>query len=150
VFLDKLSMCHEIELRRRLDVHPETIPLADLLLQKLQIVELTHKDEIDIVVLLHEHEIGSDESTINAAYLAKLLSSDWGFYHTATHNLLHVRDESISRLDVLSHEDRAIVLRRVEELVAEIEAHPKTLAWKARGRIGTRVKWYRDVGELLR
>jgi len=150
VFLDKLSMCHAIDLRQRMEVHSETIPLADLLLQKVQIVELTHKDEIDAVVLLHEHDIGSDESSINAAYIARLLSSDWGFYHTATQNMFHLHDESIYKLDVLSHEDRAIVLRRLEKLVTDIEARPKSLAWKARGKIGTRIKWYREVGELVR
>lgn len=31
-----------------------------------------------------------------------------------------------------------------------IEAHPKTLGWKTRARIGTRIKWYNEVGDLVR
>lgn len=150
VFLDRLSMCHTIELKPRLSIHPETIPLADLLLHKLQIVELTHKDEIDIVVLLQEHNAGDEETAIDASHVAGVLASDWGFYHTATQNLFHVRDESVYKLDALSEEGRAVVLGRVENLLTDIETRPKTLAWKARARIGTRVKWYRDVGELVR
>ncbi len=43
LFIDRLDMCHRIELRDRLALQPRTIPLADLLLQKLQIVDLNRK-----------------------------------------------------------------------------------------------------------
>jgi hypothetical protein len=150
VFLDKLTMCHDIDLRRRLEIHPETLSLADLLLQKLQIVELTHKDVIDMFVLLREHEVGGDESVINALYIASLLGIDWGFYHTAMQNLIHVKDESIFEVKALTEEDRGVVLKRIEVMAAEIEAHPKSFAWKVRAKLGTRMRWYREVGDLVR
>jgi hypothetical protein len=38
----------------------------------------------------------------------------------------------------------------IKELEARIESQPKSLIWKARARIGERVKWYKDVEELQR
>jgi hypothetical protein len=150
VFLDKLSMCHEIDLRDRLQVHSETLPLADLLLQKIQIVELTHKDEVDIITLLHEHDVSEDESGVNGPYIGALLARNWGFFHTATQNLVHVRDESLFKIPSLSDTHRNVVVRRLERLLVELEAHPKTIGWRTRAKIGTRVKWYREVDDLVR
>lgn len=150
VFLDRLRMSHDLDLRHRLDIHPLTLSLADLLLQKLQIVELTAKDVVDLLVLLREHPVTEDESGINAAYVGELLRGDWGFYHTATRNLFHIRDEALEGSDALEEEDRSIIRERVDDLLTRIEAVPKTLGWKARARMGTRVRWYRDVEDLQR
>lgn len=112
VFLDRLNMCHSLDLRDRLRIHSMTLPLADLLLQKLQIVELTRKDVVDIVVLLGEHEVGEDESVINGAFIASRLSGDWGFYHTATQNLTHIRDESLNELNFVPEQERGSMRAR--------------------------------------
>jgi hypothetical protein len=150
VFLDKLNMAHVLELKERLPIHPVTVPLADLLLQKLQIVEFTSKDAIDILVLLREHPLGNDEIAINTPYLTGLLANDWGFWHTATKNLAHVRDEWLPDLEVLGDGDRNVVRDRLEELLKRVEGEPKTLKWKLRARLGTRVRWYQDVDEFRR
>src|SRR5881396_3179918 len=44
VFFDELFFCHPIPLRDRLELDYPTITLADLLLEKMQIVELNPKD----------------------------------------------------------------------------------------------------------
>jgi hypothetical protein len=44
VFLDKVEMCHVIDLGRRLDVPGPALAPADLLLLKLQVVETNEKD----------------------------------------------------------------------------------------------------------
>src|SRR5579862_6911217 len=44
IFFDKLSFNHVINFSRRLDLDPVTISLADLLLEKLQIVKMGEKD----------------------------------------------------------------------------------------------------------
>ena len=44
VFVGRFEMCHTIPIMDRLDVEPRTIPLAELLLTKLQVVQLTGKD----------------------------------------------------------------------------------------------------------
>lgn len=70
-------MCHTLYFKNRLLVDYPTIPLAELLLEKMQIVKLAEKDIIDTIILIREHEIGEkDEKTINATYIANILSKD--------------------------------------------------------------------------
>src|SRR6476619_3102147 len=75
VFVDRVQMCHTIDLRNRLDVHPQTLSLADLLRMKLRIVETNRKDMIDILALLADHDFSHDESGINIDYIAALAGS---------------------------------------------------------------------------
>jgi hypothetical protein len=150
VFFDRLDMCHVIDLRDRLSVDQETIPLADMLLEKMQIVRITDKDIIDTIILFLEHPVISNDEGINADYVAQRLAYDWGFYHTATTNLQRIRDEFVNHYDLLGDVDRQTVRDRIGQMLDRIEAEPKTLKWKTRARIGTSVKWYKDVGELVR
>lgn len=145
IFMDKLDYCHPIPFNGRLEIDPATIPLAELLLEKMQIVELNAKDVKDTIVLLLEHPVGkSDAEVINAAYIARILGSDWGFYHTVTTNLKRV-ETHLRDFDEVDAQERAVVQGRIEELLKLFEAEPKSLAWKARARIGTRVRWYQQV-----
>src|SRR5438093_758028 len=84
VFLDRLDFCHPIEFVGRLDQEPVTIPLTDLLLEKLQIVEINEKDLKDLVVLFLEHAVaeGASPGAFDASYVVGLLSKDWGFSYT--------------------------------------------------------------------
>jgi len=150
VFFDRLDMCHIVDLRGRLNVDQETIPLADLLLEKMQIVRITDKDIIDTIVLFLEHPVTSTDEGVNADYVAQRLAYDWGFYYTATTNLWRIGDEFVDRYDLLSDSDRRTVRVRVGQMLERIEAEPKTLKWKMRARIGTSVKWHKDVGDLVR
>ena len=59
VFLGTFTMCHQLPIARRLEIESETIPLAELLLTKLQIVELNEKDVADMHMLLVAHETGT-------------------------------------------------------------------------------------------
>lgn len=150
VFLDKLNMAHVLELKGRLTIHAVTVPLADLLLQKLQIVEFTSKDAVDTLVLLREHPLAEDEDGINVPYVASLLARDWGFWHTAVKNLAHVRDEWLGDPHVLGDGDREVVGARLEGLLGRVEVEPKSLGWKLRARVGTRVRWYQHVDDFRR
>jgi hypothetical protein len=147
VFFDKLEMCHTIDFSGRLELDSPTIALSDLLLQKLQIVHLADKDIKDSIVLLREHDIGeTDLETINAKHMAKLLASDWGFYHSLTTNLVEVK-RSLRDYDVLSDEDRTDVAVKIDKIIAYLENEPKSASWKFRSRIGTRMKWYEEVDD---
>lgn len=150
VFLDRLNMCHVVDFRGRLHIDPVTISVTDLLLEKLQIVELTRKDVIDTIVLLREHEVDQIEVGINADYVARRFSTDWGFYYTATENLKHIHDKSLVEFDALAEEDRAVVSEQVRQLLDRIEAEPKSLKWQLRAAIGPRLRWYKPVGALSR
>ncbi len=152
VFFDQLAMCHKIDFRKRLTADPNkmTISLADMLLEKLQIVEINEKDLIDLCVLLLEHELGStDEETININYIAKLLSDDWGFYYTATTNLSKIAN-FVLEFQALGANEKTIIQTRISSLLEAIESAPKSRKWRLRASVGTRKKWYNDVGETDR
>src|ERR1700712_1413801 len=82
VFVDQAKLCHEIDFRPRLEVGERTLSLADLLLMKLQVVETTEKDLIDVCAILGDHDLSGDESGVNSAYLASLAAGDWGLWRT--------------------------------------------------------------------
>lgn len=148
VFLDKLEFCHDIIFEGRLELDSPTIPLAELLLEKMQIVKLNEKDVIDTLMLLREHEVGdSDSETINSTHIAKLAARDWGLWKTVTSNLSRVR-ELISGIEQLSQEDRTDVSAKIDNLLSRVDSEPKTAGWKMRAKIGEKKKWYRDVEEL--
>jgi hypothetical protein len=138
-------MCHTIDYTQRLEIDNPTVPLAELLLQKMQIVQISEKDVIDTIVLLREHEIGDgDTEMVNAAYIAKLLSNDWGFYYTVTTNLQKVKSLVVD-FRVLDNQDKQVVTEKIGRTVSLIEAEPKNRSWNARAKVGTKKKWYKDV-----
>ena len=150
VFMNVLDFCHPINFVGRLEAEQLTVPLAELMLEKMQIVQINEKDLIDSVMLLREHPLGkTDKETINVDVIDRILGNDWGFWRTFTGNL-KLLDEKLGHYEGLSEEDRKIVHDRITELMGHIENEPKTLRWKARARIGERVKWYKDVEELER
>jgi predicted nucleotidyltransferase len=142
VFLDVLSMSHKLDLRGRLELDYPTIPLTDLLMTKLQIVELNEKDVKDMICLLHDHELATDDipEKINSEYIANLCSKDWGMYKTFTMNLSRV----LTNLDKLSQDEamRSHVTKQCKALLAQIEEIPKTTKWKLRARVGEKKRWY--------
>lgn len=150
VFLDRLEMNHVIDFKGRLEVDFPTIPLAELLLEKMQIVKINEKDIKDTIVLLLEHEIGnSDKETINSGHIAKILSKDWGFYYTVTMNLNKVRS-FLDRYEALTSEQRNNVSAKIDRLLEAIEKEPKSLGWKLRAKVGPAKKWYTEVEEVER
>ena len=146
LFIDQLQMCHTLDLRRRVMLRPETVPLIDLLLQKLQIVDLTRKDMADVVVLLADHDFGTETvEAIDLEHATTLLSDDWGFYYTVSQSLERI-GQFVQEAPV--HDDiRHRVQRRLSHFRDTLESSPKTRKWKMRARIGTRKKWYEDVEE---
>jgi len=148
IFFDKLEFCHDIPFQGILEVDYPTLPLAELLLEKLQIVKINEKDIIDVIMLMREHDVGnSDKETINADRIAKLFSAEWGFYYTGTTNLKKVRDEHLPRYTTLTDEDRKNVTDKINSLLEKIENQPKSMGWKIRAKVGPSRKWYRDAIE---
>jgi hypothetical protein len=149
VFLDKLEFCHTVLWKGRLELDPETIPLAELLLQKMQIVEINEKDLIDTITLLLEFPLGdSDDDTVNIDRVAAICAKDWGWWRTLTMNLDKVR-QMAAHYEQLTDEETMRVADQVQAALDRIEAEPKSMSWKLRAKIGDRKKWYRDVGELV-
>jgi hypothetical protein len=149
IFFDKLDFCHPIPWAGRLEVDSPTIPLAELLLEKMQIVQINPKDIIDTVMLLREHPLdNNDRDTINANRIAAMCAKDWGLWRTVTMNLNKVIEIS-KEYTWLAADDRAVVLQKTEQLLNMINNEPKPTAWNIRNKIGDRVKWYKDVHEVI-
>jgi hypothetical protein len=146
VYLGRLNYCHPIALDGRLDRDRPTVPLAELLLTKLQIVELTDKDVKDSAVLLLEHDLaeGQDAEVIDAARIADVLAQDWGFYYTATTNLDKVRSR-VDAFSELGESGQETVRDRLQRLRDAVEEAPKSRRWKMRAKVGPRVQWYQQV-----
>jgi hypothetical protein len=148
VFYEKLDFCHPIPLHDRLEIDAPTLPLAELLLAKMQIVKITEKDFVDMIALLLEHKLGEgDQDTLNVDRIAKLCAEDWGLWRTATKNLEKLKRFASSH-PKLDDEQKARLAAQVGALHRRLDGEPKPLAWRLRARIGERVKWYNDVEEV--
>jgi hypothetical protein len=127
--------------------HPSS-PLAEMLLEKMQIVQINEKDIIDTIMLVLEHPLGDkDIETINIKHVAWLCSTDWGLWRTTTMNLEKVR-QLAHGYEQLTGEQKEIIDSQVKSALARIDQEPKSLAWRLRARVGDRVKWYKDVDDV--
>jgi hypothetical protein len=159
VFFDKLLVAnHPIDFKRRLELDYPTITLTDMLLEKIQMWEaFSAKDLKDCMLLLRVHEVKEkgEKESIDASYITKLLSQDWGFWYTATTNLKKIR-KFTAEIDSLGPEigidpkqikkrDREEIAQRVDTLLNRIDKQPKSFGWKMRSKVGTKKRWYEPV-----
>jgi len=144
IFLDIFKMAHRFDFRERLSADKPTIPLADLLATKLQVVQITEKEYKDVITLILDHKIGDTDApeTINGTHLAQL-SRDWGIYKTFNVNIKNIL-KALSNYK-LEPKDQEIVQERLEDLHSRIENTPKSLRWKLRAKIGEKKQWYELV-----
>ncbi len=142
IFLDVFEMCHKFNFKDRLEILSDTLTPADLIATKLQVVQMTEREYKDLMCLLLDHEVGTTDEPkiINAAYLARLASDDWGIYMTfkkTAQNLLGALNSY-----GLSSEQRQTVGNRTQKILDIIDQAPKTMRWKMRARVGKKVPWY--------
>lgn len=150
VFIDQMEFCHDLPLRGRLEVDPLSLPLAELVVEKMQIVQINEKDIIDTIMLLREHPVGTtDDEVINAKVIAQLCAQEWGLWKTMSINLAKAK-EMVKGYEQLDQADKEDVLTKVDELLDYMEKEPKPMKWRMRAKVGERVKWWRDVEELSR
>jgi hypothetical protein len=148
VFYEQLDFCHIIYWRDRLEVDSPTIPLAELLLEKMQIVHISEKDVVNVIMLLLEHPVGEiNHETINIKLIARLCADDWGLWRTTTMNLNTVKHFA-QEYDQLTPEQKSKVESQVNEMLLRLYAEPKSFAWKVRDHMGDRVQWYKDVDDI--
>lgn len=144
VFLDALRMSHTIEFKGRLNGPGPSACATDLFLAKLQIHQLTEKDMLDMAALLAAHPVSAaPDDALDVGYMVGLMTRDWGFCYTALANL----DAAQQVLSSSQAEPVALAARRMAQLRELIDEAPKSLRWKARARVGTRMAWYQDVGD---
>jgi hypothetical protein len=151
VFIGDFEMCHKLPLADRLHIEPLTIPLAELFLSKAQVVRLNRKDALDLLALILDHEAGpGDEETINVDLIAELCAKDWGLYTTISMTIQKLKDLLIQGEIELDETQAQTIRGRLTAIQEAMDAVPKTLAWKMRAKIGTRVRWYEEVEEVQR
>lgn len=144
VFVDKVDACHTLELADSLGIWERTIPPADLLLSKLQVVETTPKDYTDAIAVLSDHELVEEDGAtgISLARIEEVCCSDWGWWRTVTMVSASTLEmaEGMARDGQIAAEAPARLARIVERL----ESAPKTRKWKLRARVGDRVRWHEE------
>jgi hypothetical protein len=145
VFIGEFSMCHDIPMTARLGREALTVPREELLLSKLQIVELTANDQADIYNLLFHNDVGDGPGGISASFIAALCAGDWGLWRTCQLNI----ERGLSGLgeSALEPAERDVVAARLDRLRARIDAEPKSMKWRIRDRVGDRVRWYAEPEE---
>lgn len=137
VFVDRMHLCHTLELRDRLDRDPRTLDLADLLLAKLQVVEVNEKDLQDAAAILADHPIGP--GGVDAGRIAALFAADWAWWRTGTATLEQVCGYTAGLAGFTAGER---VRARATELRERIDAAPKSRRWRLRAKVGERKRWY--------
>lgn len=151
VFYDTFDFNHVIEINHKIEKTNEnrlrisnlTIPITELLLQKLQIVEIGKKDLIAVWWIFNEFDIHEESDTgINLSIFKYYLSNDWGFYHTVKTNL--------EKILTICNEQECVntTSDKIKKLLDSINAFPKSLMWKLRSKIGTSVTWYTEVENI--
>lgn len=152
VLVDRLDMCHSFVFADRIAIDRPTLPLAELLLSKLQVVKLNRKDVLDALILLAEHPLTPDDTGINTARITALTSTDWGWWRTVTGNLERLlayleREIGASDLD-RGQPNPYRPADQIRALRAAIDAGQKSTRWRLRSRIGDRIAWYEEPEEV--
>jgi hypothetical protein len=149
VFIGTFAMCHDIPLGDAAFApagHP-ALCATELLLTKLQVVELSEKDANDAASLFAFHEIAEDPTQIEGRRLARILASDWGLWRTVTANLRALGERA----------DRGalpaagpVVRQRIDALLELVDGEKKSMKWRARAKVGDRVLWYSEPEEPVK
>ena len=163
VLVDSLEMCHRFEFGDRLAMSAPTLPLAELLLSKLQVVKINRKDVLDALVLLAEHPLAQNDGALDSRYglgainvprILSFTSNDWGWWRTVTGNLDKLQQYLASELtpeDLDLNNGRAVLFDPGEQIVSlrkAIDEAPKSTRWKLRARVGERQAWYNEPEEM--
>lgn len=146
VFVGALRMCHTLDLRPRLGLVADTLTPSDLLLSKLQVVELNAKDALDLLALLLDQPLVADSAeTLDSVYLADLWGRDWPWWRTSVMTLDKVAEAAPT---ILPPEDATQAAEAIAALRNVLEQCAKSRRWRMRARVGDRVRWYELPEEI--
>jgi len=142
IFVGDFIQCHSVNLEKYFNSTKLTIPLAILLLTKLQVVQINKKDVLDILALLHDHEVlvdGDPNEVISLKELNAILSDDWGWYTTCTDNLDKIQQFV---LEFINDPDKPMLLDKIDLIRSHAQSSKKSLKWTVRSKVGRKVQWY--------
>ncbi len=153
VLIDRMEMSHRFEFADRLAADRPTVPLAEMLLSKLQIARINRKDILDALALMSEYPLGKgDDATINVERILAYTSADWGWWRTLTGNLDKMRllfnaEIQPGELD-FGRPPKLDVVEQVAALRKVVDDAPKSMKWKMRAQVGERVQWFEEPEEV--
>lgn len=147
VFVGVFEQCHKLDLLVGADQMDYTITPSQLLLTKLQIVEINEKDIKDLVTMFLDWRLGDDDKGLNRQTLAEALGHDWGLFTTASDTLDTVAEVAAryvfgAELDTVSQ-----AIGALRDVMADC---PKSLRFRVRGKIGRRLPWHETPEEVRR
>ena len=150
VMVDRLVMCHTLDFRPSFGNSSLTLDAADLLLSKLQIIELNAKDARDITHLLCGVPVGesadgpvkSAGAVIDPRRFGEILAGDWGWWRTTTGNLEKLPALLAQSPEMVPPRPRFDALKQAARLLEVAKSVPKSMKWKLRANVGDRVRWY--------
>ncbi len=148
VMVDRLTMCHVLDFRPGYGRLPYTLDAVDILLSKLQIIELNEKDARDIFQLLAGLPVGAGGSvsegrlTLDTERFGQLLSADWGWWRTVTGNLDKLPGLAAEKPELVPRTAPHDPLTHAAQLADVASSVPKGMKWKLRANVGDRVRWY--------
>lgn len=153
VIIDRLEMCHTFAFTDRITIDRPTLPLAEMLLSKLQIAHINRKDILDLLALLSEYPLGpGDDGAISLTRVTSLTSTDWGWWRTVTGNLDKLRMFLSTELQPgeleFNRPPQLDVGTQIHELRTAIDAAPKSRRWKLRSQVGDRLQWFQEPEEV--
>jgi len=154
VMVDRLTMCHVLDFRPGFRRLPLTLDGVDILLSKLQIVELNEKDVRDILQLLAGLPVRSaaDGSgagvVLDTGRFADLMAADWGWWRTVTGNLDKLPAIVDSNPGLAPADPPHDPLAQALALAEVAHSVPKGMKWKLRANVGDRVRWYETPEEV--
>ena len=138
LFLDEFIMCHKFNFKESILADTYTLPITQLLMTKLQVVEKTEKEYKDLIVAFHDFDVTQGQQGIRGNEIADLCSRDWGVYTTFRKSL----ESLLLMVETNDIDQKHVVKARVQKLMSILEAAPKSLGWRMRARIGERQRWY--------
>jgi hypothetical protein len=147
VMIDRLHMCHTVVFAERATLLPYTLSPVDLLLSKLQIIELNEKDLDDCLRLLVTFDLAASGGdgrgdVIDLRVIASLVGDDWGWWKTVSLNLERIGAALADGAPPAVAGGRLDPRAALETLARTLQETPKTRRWKLRSRIGERKRWY--------
>jgi hypothetical protein len=138
LFLDEFVMCHKFNFKENILAGTYTLPITQLLMTKLQVVEKTEKEFKDLAVAFCDFDVASGPDGIRGDEIADLCSKDWGLY-TTFRKSLEALEAKAAELD---DNERTRVVQGIRKLMAMMDSAPKSFGWRMRARIGERTRWY--------
>jgi hypothetical protein len=162
VMVNQLVMCHTLDFRPAFGELPFTVSAMDVLLSKLQIVELNEKDAWDIFQLLSGVPLAVPGSppgaapgartpdgpgsgsgaSLDPARFAKVVGADWGWWRTVTGSLDQLPGLAAERPQLIPANAWYDPLDQARQLREIADSVPKGMKWKLRANVGDRVRWY--------